>query len=112
MTQQANIYGTLAMAHVNGEAPAFLDQRGFDDIVESSTGNYVLTLTNGCDLIHAGMIQMGFDHGTPLFSVGAVEVVTSTAIRVRTASITTATPPVVAAANLMFWIKLSQFSPN
>lgn len=118
-TLQGTVYGQLAVAAIGVSSidsvpvAGYFNQRGFteasdDNPLANGVGDVTLSLTNGVAFDNC-LITTGVNDNA--FAAISVEFLTTTTLRTRTCSISTATPPVVAAANLNYWITVDEFSP-
>lgn len=124
---QKNVYGTLALASVQIDGAVgpggteFLNQRGFKGITRTATGDVTLQLDQpaGTDVPSCqenNIVKVGLNNNT--FGNVDVEWLDVDLIRVFTVIATptiTVPDPVaasIAAADLDFWIRISQMSPT
>jgi hypothetical protein len=109
-----NVLGFNAFCSFNADAgaPAFFTQRGFANpgFTRNGAGDYTLTLQDGVNTQTQGVVLMGVQNNAP--ALISVEFLTTTTLRVRTLSATTATPPVLAAADVDFWLMVMEAGPN
>lgn len=105
------ILGTLAVASVDGTG-AYISQRGFtaDPPVHNGAGDNTLALTDGLDLENDGTVTVGSNRNGPAFI--AVEYLTTTSFRVRTAALTIAGTITILATNVDFWVQIDEIAPT
>lgn len=105
------VLGTKAVAFVDSDAvtPVYFRQRGFAGaITRTGAGDYTLTLGDAVDTASNLIITTGIRNTAGAFL--AVELLSSTALRVR--AFATTTVPAITATDLDFWIKVEEFGPN
>lgn len=110
---QAQAQGDAALANVdadNGGTPAYFFNRGFAAaITDNGTGDLTLTLSSEQNLSTQGIVSVTLNSATAgMVSVATVGV---TGIRVRTWSVTIASPAVSAAADIDYWVRVTPVSP-
>jgi len=103
-----NSMGDLAFGIVDASVPEFDMNRGFAAaITDNGAGDLSLTVSNAQAFDTAAIVQV-----TPLGAIPtvvAVEVVSTTVLRVRT--LTATVVPVIAAADVDYWIRVTPVSP-
>jgi hypothetical protein len=103
-----NVLGYAAFCSFNTDAvtPAFFVQRGFANpgFVRNGTGDYTLTLEDGVNMQTQGVVLMGLQNSTA--GMIAVEVLTTTTLRVRTLN------SAAAATDIDFWLTVMESGPN
>ncbi len=109
----ANAQGDLALGSVQFSAgtPSFSVQRGFSStITDNGTGDVTLTMDNAQALSTSAVVLAGLNVAT----AGMISAIaaTATTVRVRTWSVTIASPAVSAAADIDFWIRITPLAPN
>ncbi len=111
---QANSQGDSALGSVQFSAgtPSFSVQRGFSNtVVDNGTGDTTLTLTNPQVLSTSAVLGLAFNIATGAIG-SAIAGSTSSDVRVRTWSLTIASPAVSAAADIDFWVRVTPISPS
>lgn len=106
----ANAQGDLALACVNAATPEFLANQGFSGIVDNGVGDLTLTLVNQANLTAQAIVQVTAA-GTLAVAFSATADST-TGIRIRCWTLTVAVPPVIAAADVTFWVRITPLAPQ
>lgn len=110
-TLAPNVYGTLAAGSLDAAVgAAWFVQRGFANpgFLRNGAGDYTLTLQDGANLQTEAIVKCGLG-GAIGNSMVAVEVLTTTTMRVR--SFTSGGAGADVAADIDFWIEVQKIAP-
>lgn len=104
-----NVLGTGAFCSLTAQVgPVFAVNRGFASVVRNGAGDYSLTLSDAFALNTQGLVRLTLQSAA--FASGAVEIVSATVLRVRTALLTVV--PAVTATDISFWIEVLEAGPT
>ena len=103
-----NVLGYNAFCSFNADAvtPAFFVQRGFANpgFIRNGAGDYTFTMQDGVNMQTQGVVLQGLQSNTA--GMMAVEVLTTTTLRVRTLN------SAGVAADLDFWLTVMEAGPT